>query len=219
MIPVRVVVVSAVRLYREGLVRLLEQCSDLEVVGAAATLDDVSDGCASDPCLVLLDMTSVDLRDLRTRLNPGIGGRGLKLVALGVPATDEDIIACAEAGVAGYVSRDGSLTELVGTIKGAIRGEFQCPARITGTLVRRMAALARDAESHGPPTTALTRREFQVVELIDRGLSNKQIARELGIELSTTKNHVHNLLEKLEVRSRREAAARVRWSTAYGRTT
>ena len=80
---------------------------------------------------------------------------------------------------------------------------------MTASLLRRVAALAA-GNGGGLPRAQLTSREREIVGLIDRGLSNKEIARDLGIEVATVKNHVHNILEKLQVHRRGEAAARVR---------
>jgi two-component system, NarL family, nitrate/nitrite response regulator NarL len=128
----------------------------------------------------------------------------VRVVALGVPETDGHVLACIEAGVAGYVPRDGSLETLVATLMGVDRGEVLCSPRIIGSLFRRVAELAAQPQ---PPLERLTVRELEILELIDQGLTNKEIARRLCIELSTVKNHVHNILEKLQVRRRADAAA------------
>src|SRR5881296_1366294 len=95
------------------------------------------------------------------------------------------------------------------------RGVAICSPRVAACLLRRVAALAA---GHGGdlPRAQLTNREREIVRLIDNGLSNKEIARALGIEVATVKNHVHNILEKLQVHRRGEAAARVR-GTSRGR--
>ena len=95
------------------------------------------------------------------------------------------------------------------------RGEMLCSPRLAATLLRRVATLARGTRRLGP--VQLTPRELEIVELIDEGLSNKAIATRLSIELATVKNHVHNILEKLEVSSRAAAAARVRASSGRRR--
>ena len=131
------------------------------------------------------------------------------MVALGVADADDHVLGCAEAGVAGYVPRDASLDDLVAVIESAFRGEAICSPRIAGSLLRRIATLAA-GQNGTMPLAHLTGREREIVRLIDRGLSNKEIARDLGIEVATVKNHVHNILEKLQVRRRGEAAARMR---------
>jgi len=119
------------------------------------------------------------------------------------------VIACAEAGVSGYVTREASLDELTGVVESVARGESPCSPRISALLLRRVAETAgRRTETDA--ARRLTRREAEIVGLIDEGLSNKQIAGRLSIELATVKNHVHSILEKLQVERRAEAAARVR---------
>jgi DNA-binding NarL/FixJ family response regulator len=122
---------------------------------------------------------------------------------------EDQVVACAEAGIAGYVDRDASLRDLVATVRSVARGELLCSPRIAARLMRRVAELA---DQPRPPQTPahLTRREREVVALIDEGLSNKEIAQRLNIELPTVKHHVHNVIEKLGVRSRLQAAAHVR---------
>ena len=132
----------------------------------------------------------------------------VKVVALGLPEFDGAIIQCAEAGVAGYVTREGSRAELVATIRSVARGEALCSPRVAASLLQHVAALA--AERPREPPHGLTARELQIVELIDEGLSNKQIAGRLYIEVPTVKSHVHSILEKLGVRRRGEAVARLR---------
>jgi DNA-binding NarL/FixJ family response regulator len=83
-----------------------------------------------------------------------------------------------------------------------------CSPRAAAALLRHIAVLANER----PDAVELTTRELQIVRLIERGLSNKEIGRQLCIELATVKNHVHNILAKLEVGSRREAVAHVRRS-------
>jgi len=131
------------------------------------------------------------------------------VVATAVAETDGEIAACAEAGVAGFVTRDQSFPEAVHVLKSVFCGESPCSPRTAAALLRRVAVLSAQREPPGPPD-GLTSRERQVAGLIARGRSNKEIARELCIEVSTVKNHVHHMLEKLGVRGREEAAARVR---------
>jgi two-component system nitrate/nitrite response regulator NarL len=131
------------------------------------------------------------------------------VVATAVAETDGEIVACAEAGVAGFVTRDQSLAEAVRVLESVARGESPCSPRTAAALLRRVAVLSAQRKPPGPPD-GLTPRENQIAGLIARGRSNKEIARELCIEISTVKNHVHHMLEKLGVRGRAEAAARVR---------
>jgi len=107
------------------------------------------------------------------------------------------------------VPRDGTLADLRAVIESVARGEVVCSPRIAASLLRRIADLAAEREPP-PPELRLTSREIEIVELIDQGLSNKEIAQRLSIALPTVKNHVHSILDKLHVHRRAEAAARLR---------
>jgi DNA-binding NarL/FixJ family response regulator len=133
---------------------------------------------------------------------------GTPIVGFGVEEVEGEVLACAEAGLAGYVPCDASLDDLVMRIQSVFRGELMCPPRIAASLFRRLESASANA---APAATALalTSREREVLTLIGGGLSNKEIAGRLNIEVSTVKNHVHNLLEKLQVTSRAQAAARL----------
>jgi DNA-binding NarL/FixJ family response regulator len=119
------------------------------------------------------------------------------------------VLACAQAGIAGYVPREGTLDDLIAALHGAARGEAFCSPRIVAVLLRRIADLSIEWQ---PLAAAgrLTARELEIVDLIDRGLTNREIAEGLSIEVATVKNHVHNILEKLQIHRRHDAAARIR---------
>ena len=112
------------------------------------------------------------------------------------------MLAWAEAGIAGYVPNTASVDDLVLLIGQILRGEQTSPARIVGSLLRRVASAGRGAPA--TPDPSLTRRELEILRLVGAGLTNKDIARRLGISLGTTKSHVHNLLGKLSFSRRAE---------------
>jgi DNA-binding NarL/FixJ family response regulator len=203
----RVAVVTEVCLYREGLASSLGRRAETEVVGTAAALAEAVDLVRRErPDVLLLDMATADaprvVHDARGA-HPGV-----RVVALAIVETEEVVLRCAEAGVAGYVSRSASLDDLVETLGSVARGELVCSRSIAGSLFRRVGALSGPRED--PALARLTPREREIAALIGRGLSNKEISRRLRIGLSTVKNHVHNLLEKLQVPGRSAAAARLR---------
>jgi DNA-binding NarL/FixJ family response regulator len=205
---IRVAIVADTRLYRDGLALVLGGDLRISVVGTAAHRDQALASLPDlNPDVVLVDMGMPDspaaLRAIVERV-PRSG-----VIALGVVEEDDDVLGCAEAGAAGYVPREASLDDLVHVIESVVRGEAICSPRVAATLLRRVAVLAAGG-GPGLPRGSLTRREREIVRLIDDGLSNKEIARTLGIEVATVKNHVHNILEKLQVNRRGEAAARVR---------
>jgi DNA-binding NarL/FixJ family response regulator len=116
------------------------------------------------------------------------------------------VIACAEAGIAAYVAREGSLDDLVATLHSVMRGEARVSPRIAAVLLRRVGDMAT-GRAQRVRASPLTERETEIAGLVADGLSNKQIARRLRIRLPTVKNHVHNILEKLEVGRRTEIGA------------
>jgi two-component system, NarL family, nitrate/nitrite response regulator NarL len=203
--PICVLVVAGVRLYREGMAFNLGNREGFTVAASAATrVETLHFITAIQPAVVVLDMAADQSLDL-VRAITGLDSR-VKIIAFGVEENEPDIIACAEAGVDGYVSCEGSMDDLAATITSVIKGELICTPRIAATLLRRVGALARSVSlSH--VTGGLTSRECEILYLIDEGLSNKEIAVRLHIEVATVKNHVHNLLEKLHVSSRDEAAS------------
>jgi DNA-binding NarL/FixJ family response regulator len=118
-------------------------------------------------------------------------------------------MACVECGVVGFVPRDASLSDLVSTIESALCGEANVSPRLAASLMRRLASIARQ-RSPAAVATHLTQREQEILAMLGEGLSNKQIAARLIIEVATVKNHVHNILSKTKLNRRSEAAALLR---------
>jgi DNA-binding NarL/FixJ family response regulator len=137
------------------------------------------------------------------------------IVAFAVIETEENILAWAEAGVAGYVPSTAGLADLTSLVHDISNGMQPCSAKVAAGLLRRIAGRV-----NSEPTVAagapLTLREAEIINLIDAGLSNKEIARRLAISVATTKSHVHSLLGKLNVQSRGLAAAQMRRRQGYG---
>jgi DNA-binding NarL/FixJ family response regulator len=202
---IRLVIIAEVRLYRDGLSQILGRSDEIEVVltashwrAAVTRLPEVR------PDVVLLDIPAAQARAALHEVAAATSSA--RLVALGVTDEDVAIVSWAEAGVDGYVTQDNSLNDLIEVIVSVARGEMPCSPRAAAALLRHVAVLARDK----PDAAPLTTRELQIVRLIERGLSNKEIGRQLCIEVATVKNHIHNILEKLEVSTRHEAVACVR---------
>ena len=203
---IEVFVLVGVRLYRDGIVDALRRDPRFDVVGSAAsprTAREELEGLLSAPHVALLDLDLPDgfgaARALREAWPT------LALVALAVRETDDDVVSWAEAGVSGLVSRGASMAELLDAIAASVDDEVLCSPAVAGALLRRVNAMSSERGAHnGPP---LTRRERQILRLIGDGLSNKEIATALHIELATVKNHVHNILEKLSVGNRTEAVS------------
>jgi two-component system, NarL family, nitrate/nitrite response regulator NarL len=192
---VRVLPIISVRIYREWISAAIcgddnmelvsavhRQCGDaLNASGAdVAVLDGLCLACSDRICLVR--------------------SASLRVIIIGV--AEHEVNACIERGADGIVTVDGCLDDLMAAIYGVVRDEV---AGGGGSTASKLIILpvARGGRS-------LTEREWQVVELLDMGMANKDIARELNIELATVKNHVHSVLAKLEVTRRLEVPRRVR---------
>lgn len=210
--PVRdgisVLLVSDVRLLRDGLVLVLAETSAIRVIGTAATRAEAEEGVAKlRPDVVLLDMSVAHC------IETGNAIRAIAPVSMVAfaAAPDEAIqVACVEAGISGFVPRDAGLRDLIDALTSVVRGEAFCSPQVIGSTFRRLAALSAAGRATESPLQAVSAREKQIIELIDAGLSNKEIAQRLQIGVATVKNHVHNILEKLHVARRGEAAARLR---------
>ena len=206
--PIRVLILSDVRLYREGIASALDRRETIMVVGADSSVVDAVARLAHDNVrVVVVDMAiNGSLAAVRAI---SAADRHVKIIALAIDERAADIPAYAEAGLAGYVPCDATIDDLAHTIELVNRDEMECSPRVTGALFRHIAALASGAR---PPADlpALSQREAEVLALIERGLSNKEIAVRLTIELPTVKNHVHSLLRKLQVGTRAEAARAAR---------
>jgi DNA-binding NarL/FixJ family response regulator len=219
----RVYLISRVTLHREGLAEVLAGREGIELVGTSGDPEAVPPERVgvrgAERTIVVLDAGGLDVTEVAPRLARAGCAR---VIAINVPALEQDVIACAEAGVACCLTTEASIDDLVGAIASVARGEARCSPWTAGVLTRQVAALARErsasVEVHVPEhaRARLTVRELEIVALVDQGLSNKEIARRLCIELPTVKNHVHRILEKLGVRRRADAAALIRRGRAVG---
>lgn len=203
----RILVTDVSRVHREALAHLLQSAvPDVQVL-AASVSDALSLASEYRPDVILHSLRAPHgAEQLRRLAHSTPQARHL---VLGAGETEEEVVTLFEAGASGYHPPDGSMDEMWQSIGAAVRGEAICSPRLAGALVRRIAAAASPAgfEAAEP---SLTRREREILVLIDRGLTNKEIARSLKVSLSTVKNHVHRIITKLEVRSRAGAAAWLR---------
>jgi DNA-binding NarL/FixJ family response regulator len=156
------------------------------------------------PDIALLDMAMGDAFAVARQLGriDGSHTRATRVVALGMAENEVEVLNCAQLGIAGFITRDASVSDMLEAIEATARGEVHCSPKIAGSLFRRVAALS--SSSRGMQS-ALTARESQILRLLQQGMSNKMISRSLGIELPTVKNHVHSILGKLGIHRRTEA--------------
>lgn len=202
-----VLIVSDVQIFREGLAIALSRDEGLTVSQAASRpLESSRVIRRKQPDVALIDMMMPEA----LRVMSGIAEEAPKvsLIAMGISDDPQDVLSCAEAGASGFVRRQASLKDLSRAIEDARGGALHCAPEITHLLCCHVGRMnSRVQTGAAQPSTSLTRREREILDLIERGQPNKSIARDLGIEVSTVKNHVHSLLAKMGVRRRGEAAA------------
>jgi DNA-binding NarL/FixJ family response regulator len=159
----------------------------------------------TEPSVVLLN---IETRGSALLLQAAMDIRpSLRVIVLGASEDNEsEIVACAEAGVAGYHMRTDSLEDLLVLIRKVAAGGTSCSPRVSAILLRRLSALASQRQP-AAKELALTTREVQILRMLELGRSNQDIATQLAIAVHTVKNHVHSLLTKLGVSTRAEAAA------------
>lgn len=205
---VRVAILSDVRLVRDGLQRFLADRADLLL---AATLPlsmaDAEGLAAARPQVILVDVARAEPATVAARLRAACPGA--RLVTFALAEEDDAVFACAAAGFVGYVPQEGGVEEIVQAVFDAMDGRLRCAPHIGAALFGRVAALLQEEEA-GAALPGLTPRESEILALADTGCSNKDIARRLTISAATVKNHMHNILQKLQVERRAQATARLR---------
>ena len=199
---INVILISDIKIYCEGLSQVLSSTESLNVTGAVNNIDAAMSLIQnSPPDVVVQDMTMTDSCSLVQHIS--CMNSAIKIIALAVPYDESNIIKCAEAGITSYVPREASLDDLIAAVIGAVKGECFCPPKIAALLFSKIQHLTRRAketclpdsrQEHDIHITDLTRREKQILNLMADGVS-------------TVKNHVHNILVKLEVQSRAQAAS------------
>ena len=156
-----------------------------------------------DVALIDIGMPDKDGLDVTQILHQDVPD--VKVIILGLVDLTDEIMACIEAGATGYVLKEASFEHLVGTIRSVYRNEAFCSPRMAASLFSRIAELTSEVRTQIPSDSVkLTGRELEIINLIAEGLQNKEIAKQLFIETQTVKNHIHNILDKLQLHNRFE---------------
>lgn len=205
--PVRLLLISRVRLYSSALAELLQREPGVEVEAAAIDADIPRLIDATAPHVVLLDCGNPQALGLVARL---VRERPLaRVLGFGVDEIAAEVAACAAAGLMGCVPASASIRELLTAARVVASGGAVCSARLADGLFRHLRETSLGVIA-APGDPALTLRQRQIVGLIGEGLSNKEIASRLRLGVSTVKNHVHQILARLKLSSRTAAAAYIR---------
>jgi len=206
MAPIRILLVDDQLLFRKGLRALLEDQEDMEVVGEAADgAQAVERVRAAKPDVVLMDIHMPVCNGIEATRLVKSEWPETKIIALTVSDEDEDLFEAIKSGASGYLLKDLRPEELFDLVRGVLRGETPISPAVAGKLLSEF----RRRPWKDPSETAgwdLTRRELEVLQLVTEGLSNAEIAARLFIVEGTVKNHLHNILEKLHLENRLQAA-------------
>ncbi|GAB3029172.1 DNA-binding response regulator [Nocardioides flavus (ex Wang et al. 2016)] len=203
--PVRVLVVDDQELFRRGLIMLLSGDTDIEVVGEAA------DGITATE---LATTTAPDVILLDVRMPRRTGVEACRAIKEAVPATkiimltvsdeEADLYESVKNGAAGYLLKDSSIEEVAQAIRVVNEGQSLISPSMAVKLIDEFKQMSKPEREQGP-ALRLTERELEVLRLVAKGLNNREVAKELFISENTVKNHVRNILEKLQLHSRMEA--------------
>ncbi len=206
--PIRVLVVDDHALFRRGVEMVLGSVPDLEVVGEAADGDDaLLRAIELQPDIVLLDVRMPGRSGLEVCADLVAAVPGLRVIMLTISDNEDDLYASIKAGASGYLLKEISIEEVVTAVRAVHAGQSLISPSMAGKLLTEFAAMVRREDllhdSAGAPR--LTDRELEVLKLVATGLNNRDIARQLFISENTVKNHIRNILEKLQLHSRMEA--------------
>lgn len=196
----RIAILTPIRLIGEGIAASLRACDagfEPTVVCEVRQLRALV-ASAAPPRLAIVDVTQALPLDPIREFHFDVPE--LPLLALGIREQDAEIIAHGSAGFIGYLRREDGLDQLRARVDDAVSGRLLCSPEIAAGIMRGL--FLRGSQGPVPRTVELTLRESQVAELVSRGLSNKEIARELDLSESTVKHHVHSILGKIGVPSR-----------------
>jgi two-component system NarL family response regulator len=202
---IRVLVVDDQELFRRGLTMLLGVETDMEVVGEAA------DG-VSAAALAASTAPDVVLMDVRMPRQTGIeacaalkdAAPKARIIMLTVSDDEADLYDAVKSGASGYLLKDSSIEEVAQAIRVVADGQSLISPSMAIKLLDEFKQMAR-TDRQAVPTPRLTERELEVLRLVAQGLNNREIAKQLFISENTVKNHVRNILEKLQLHSRMEA--------------
>jgi two-component system, NarL family, nitrate/nitrite response regulator NarL len=200
--PIRIIVADDHPLFRDGVINSLRSAPDLQVIGEADNADDAVRLVREElPDIALLDVTMPAGGGIEAARRIASSCPATRIVMLTVSEDEDDLLAAMKAGASGYVLKGVSAHELASVVRSVSSGEVYVAPSLAFGLLREMS---RPRESD--PLSELSSRERQVLELVGSGLSNQEIGLRLGLAEKTIKHYMTNILTKLQVRSRVEAA-------------
>jgi DNA-binding NarL/FixJ family response regulator len=208
--PIRVLIADDHALFRRGLEMVLTDEPDIEMVGQASDgAEAVARAGEFLPDVVLMDIRMPKTSGIEAARAMKECAPSAKIVMLTISDEEEDLFEAIRSGASGYLLKDIPLDEVADAVRAVYGGQSLINPSMAGKLLTEFSTLARrDSETERPqqvPAPKLTDREMEVLKLVARGMNNRDIAKELFISENTVKNHVRNILEKLQIHSRMEA--------------
>jgi DNA-binding NarL/FixJ family response regulator len=202
-----VLIVDDHAVFRRGLELVLAEEPDLEIVGEAGDgLEAIERAADLLPDVVLMDVRMPVVGGIEAARRIKNARPGTKVVMLTGSQNEEDLFAAVRVGATGYLLKEVATEEVAGAVRAVARGEALISPPMATKLLGEFNVLSRRVDSQLGAVPRLTEREIEVLRLVAKGMSNKEIATELVIAENTVKNHVRNILDKLQLRSRMEAA-------------
>jgi two-component system NarL family response regulator len=205
--PIRVLVVDDHALFRRGLQMVLEQEPDIEVVGEASDGAEAVETAAEKlPDIVLMDVRMPKRGGIDACTAIHDVAPSTKIIMLTISDEEADLYDAIKAGAMGYLLKEISIEEVASAIRAVHGGQSLISPSMASKLLTEFAAMVKKTDDKQQvPAPRLTDREMEVLKLVARGLNNRDIAKELFISENTVKNHIRNILEKLQLHSRMEA--------------
>lgn len=205
---IRILIIEDNRVLREGIAAMLNNQADMLVTATTGSgYDALLKASQTRPHVILLDVGLKTLKEssivetIRKRVPD------THVIGMGLVPMQSDIVEFVEAGASGFILKEASLADFLGTIRAVAQGEKILPMPMTGSLFTHIIELAlKKKKGKAANVVRMTRREQEVIAQIAEGKSNKEIARTLNIATHTVKSHVHNIMEKLALHSRLQIA-------------
>jgi DNA-binding NarL/FixJ family response regulator len=204
--PIRVLVVDDHALFRRGLEMVLAQEDDIEVVGEAGDGAEAVDKAADLlPDVVLMDVRMPRRSGIEACTAIKDVTPSTRIIMLTISDEENDLYDAIKAGATGYLLKEITIDEVATAIRAVAGGQSLISPAMASKLLTEFASLVKREDRQQVPAPRLTDRELEVLRLVARGLNNKDVAKQLFISENTVKNHVRNILEKLQLHSRMEA--------------
>ncbi|MCW2547215.1 MAG: two component transcriptional regulator, LuxR family [Mycobacterium sp.] len=206
--PIRVLVVDDHALFRRGLQMVLGAEDDIEVVGEASDgTEALKVAAETTPDIVLMDVRMPRRGGIDATMAIKDAVPSAKIIMLTISDEEGDLFDAIKAGAMGYLLKEISIEEVASAVRAVFTGQSLISPSMASKLLNEFATMVRkdDDRQQQVPTPRLTDREMEVLKLVAKGMNNRDIAKKLFISENTVKNHIRNILEKLQLHSRMEA--------------